>query len=683
MVFSDNIIEKGGIFLRNLNVNNENTAIDVWSTASSSYGFYSVPYEHPLGVNNLYYVRYTYKFSTTNQKPTWVQFYIQGGSATLGSASQINNPTAGTEYTVSAVGRINTSYAGIPLSYGTMYNGQSSAINGVSAQVKNLMFYEVTDLYQILKAANIATTEIALKTWCDNNLEYVPRYTNYNITPLITDAVSKIHMTKGNIVATEFIETDGLDFYATSATIRQHKYFDTGSAVGIYNNSGGGTVTHTRVDAKAQNSPFWVQHPYVLKITTNGTASPYAGGFVCSHSAAANRIVVEKFIAKIPVGYSVTCHYNPQGNGASVTWISKTAGTGDWEEYTVLYKCGADGSFSSGGHIALNGSNNTSVTWYVAYCISCIITDNENLKNFTILGNVDRMKEGYYFSRQFENLNLLPNGNISKTELTMLPSGWNYDETDAAGNAKASLVQPVGAGSGTFGGLIKIRPGQKYKVSFWVKCKKDMTSFLTAIIPYLQNGTTSLAHSQVVYVANTKTQLTADLKTGDTTVKVKTSANWIDRSYGGLGFRSSSTVGYNDLGGWNPNGSSGSIQGVANSTTINLKTAYSGTTIPANTYVVERYDGSTYSYPIQKGQLPTNNEWTYVEGYFGDNSIWDGSSNSSWINLPNVCSYIKLQLNLYSNDGSVPIKYSDIRIEPVKAGGGARFEEKIQIIGGN
>jgi len=33
-------------------------------------------------------------------------------------------------------------------------------------------------------------------------------------------------------------------------------YFDTGSGVSVYNNKGGGTVTHTRVDAKAQNSPF-------------------------------------------------------------------------------------------------------------------------------------------------------------------------------------------------------------------------------------------------------------------------------------------------------------------------------------------------------------------------------------------------------------------------------------------
>jgi len=46
LIFSDDILEKGGIFLRNLNVNSQNTGLNIWSTASSSYGMYSVPYEY-------------------------------------------------------------------------------------------------------------------------------------------------------------------------------------------------------------------------------------------------------------------------------------------------------------------------------------------------------------------------------------------------------------------------------------------------------------------------------------------------------------------------------------------------------------------------------------------------------------------------------------------------------------
>ena len=62
MIFSDTIIEGNKIFLRNLNTNTAGGTD--WSTASGSYGFYSVPYEIPLGIGHYFYVRYLYKFST-------------------------------------------------------------------------------------------------------------------------------------------------------------------------------------------------------------------------------------------------------------------------------------------------------------------------------------------------------------------------------------------------------------------------------------------------------------------------------------------------------------------------------------------------------------------------------------------------------------------------------------------
>lgn len=685
MIYLDNILEKGSIFLRNLNINSSNTAKDVWSNESSSYGFYSVPYEYMLGYNRLYYVRYTYKFTTTNQSPTWVAFYVQGGSASFGT--NISNPVAGTEYTVSAIGRANFVYTNVTLTSGTIYNGASNAIAGVKSQVKNVMFYDITELAEILRAASIATTDAAVKTWCDNNLEYVPRYYNYDISNLITDAVNKLHIKKGTITTNTFVETDGLDFYAINNSVRTHKYFDEGIGVGVYNNSGGGTVTHTRINASEQDSPFKTNHPYILKITTNGTASPGAGGFVCSHSAAANRIVIERFVAKVPVGYTVYSAYNNQGQGASVRFISKQAGTGEWEEYAILYQCGAtpgEGkSFSNGGHVYISGSNNTNVTWYVAYCMSAIITDNPDLKNYTVLGNVDRVKEGYYFTRKINTINLIPNGQCYTQDTSLLTSGWTFDTTDTAGEAVASIVQPVGATTGYYGGLIPIRPGVQYKLSYWIKCKQDMSSFLTAIIPYLNDGTTALEHGSVVYYTGTKTQLTVALTSGSTTLTVKNNANWADRTYGGLGFRSGAYICYHDKGSWNPNGSSGVISGISGSTVIQLKTAYTGSTIPVNTYVVEKYDGGTYPYPIQKSNLPTDNTWKYVEGYFGSNAIWDGASNSNWIGLPSGCFYIRLRLNLYTNNGTVPIKYADIKIEPTKAGSTDPISDKIQITGGN
>lgn len=672
MLFSDTIIEKDSFFLRNLITTA--LATDVWSTASSSYGMFSCPYEIVLIQGNIYYMRYTYKFTTTNKSPTWVQFYTQSGSNAI-STTRIANPTAGTEYTASGIGRL----AAIPntLLSGTIYNGDSGAIAGVSSQVKNVLFYDVSELYYLLQMANLVHNETELKTWCDNNLAYSPPNTNYNIASLIGTIADKVYIKGGTISTSNFIEPDGMRHYSASTTLRDNTYFDTGMPFSVYNNSGGGTVTLTRIDGKAQNSPFYPEHKYICQITTNGTASPGTGGFYAAHTAGANKIFIETFVAKIPVGYTVNAHYNSQGTGASVTYISSRAGTGDWAEYKILYKCGTEGSFSTGGHVALSGSNNTSVTWYVAYVNNCEITSNENLKYYSVLKNVERMKANYYFTNEINNLNMIINEAATVTDAG-LPSSWQIDTIDFAGNDNKSIVQPVGAAAGTYGAKIPIKIGQRYKVSYWVKCKRDMTSFLTAIRVFI--GNTEVVHGNVVYKPNTKTYLTEPLNNGATQMTVKSNANWGTYSYSKIGFRTNSNKSYNDKGVSNGyNGSTGLISGVSGSTIVTFNTAYTGTTMPTNTYVVESFDGSTYPYPIMKAQLPTDNSWTYVEGYFGDKSLWDGAG-TGWANIPFETTHVMLYLNIYTNDGTVPIKYSDIKIEPVSGNG--RYENKIQIIGG-
>jgi len=260
------------------------------------------------------------------------------------------------------------------------------------------MFYNVTELFEVLRVAGLATTEAALKTWCDNNLDYSPPYVNYDIRNKINNTNKKVYIKKGNLITSNFVEADGMRHYSVSSTIKNNTYFDTGIPFSVYNNKNNGTVTHTRIDGKEQNSPFYPEHKYICKIVTNGEAAPNAGGFVASHTAAANKIFVEKFIAKVPVGYIVSAAYNSQGTGSQVTFLSSRAGTGNWAEYTILYKCGSGGSFSSGGHVYLQGSNDKSVTWYVAYINNCDITSNENLKNYSVLKKVERIKQDYYFT---------------------------------------------------------------------------------------------------------------------------------------------------------------------------------------------------------------------------------------------------------------------------------------------
>ena len=122
---------------------------------------------------------------------------------------------------------------------------------------------------------------------------------------------------------------------------------------------------------------------YAIRVETTGTSSPGAGGFVQPNSSATtNKDYYYIIIAKIPKGYTI----NPAANsylGGSAFWLTSNQGTGGWYTYILKIHTGndnslyttADGSWSHQqgggwdfGFFYLNGSNNTSVKWYIAYC---------------------------------------------------------------------------------------------------------------------------------------------------------------------------------------------------------------------------------------------------------------------------------------------------------------------------
>lgn len=145
--------------------------------------------------------------------------------------------------------------------------------------------------------------------------------------------------------------------------------FQTGpNSIALYNNSGGGAVTITR-EAKQTDSPF-ADSGFNLKISNTGAASPGIGGFINSFNGRASAVFVQRFIAKIPVGYTLADASNAMGDGYTATWLTSKAGTGKFEEYILVRRCGATGSFSSSGHIYLVGTAGTPaapVNWYLAY----------------------------------------------------------------------------------------------------------------------------------------------------------------------------------------------------------------------------------------------------------------------------------------------------------------------------
>lgn len=156
---------------------------------------------------------------------------------------------------------------------------------------------------------------------------------------------------------------------------RDPTFYNGNNSTGVYNNSGNGMVTITRI--QENNAPN--DSKYVLKIQTNGYATPGNGGFYFSTFTGYRKVLVARIIAKIPVGHNIQWASNSIGTGGSSRWLTPNAGTGDWQEYVYKVVCGTS-NFSSTHYYYLDGtqgSSSATVIWYVAYATVFDLTSTE------------------------------------------------------------------------------------------------------------------------------------------------------------------------------------------------------------------------------------------------------------------------------------------------------------------
>ncbi|MGN1208411.1 MAG: InlB B-repeat-containing protein, partial [Christensenellales bacterium] len=143
-------------------------------------------------------------------------------------------------------------------------------------------------------------------------------------------------------------------------TIKDGTIDSASKKLSVYNNSGNGTVTITT------NADSTSSTGYSMKIVTNGEASPCAGGFCNSYKPSGNKRYLVEVVAKIPTGYYL-------GHGSNLwnstqEFITSTSGTGDWKTYKMIIATPKNirtWNSSDFGYFYVNGTNNTSVTWYV------------------------------------------------------------------------------------------------------------------------------------------------------------------------------------------------------------------------------------------------------------------------------------------------------------------------------
>ncbi|MFY7027088.1 phage tail tip fiber protein [Acinetobacter baumannii] len=148
------------------------------------------------------------------------------------------------------------------------------------------------------------------------------------------------------------------------------------NSVSTYNNLNNGNVTVSRVP-KYSDNPTTSTHE--IEIKAIGSASPNWGGFVQYLYARANAVFIIKYLIKLPVGYKLLTASNALGLGGIDKFIGNVEGTGRYETYVRVVKCGSAAPFSTGGFVQVSGSPAPTaaapLVWNLAQIESYDVTD--------------------------------------------------------------------------------------------------------------------------------------------------------------------------------------------------------------------------------------------------------------------------------------------------------------------
>ncbi|MDC4847055.1 interleukin-like EMT inducer domain-containing protein [Acinetobacter baumannii] len=241
------------------------------------------------------------------------------------------------------------------------------------------------------------------------------------------------------------------------------------NGVSVYNNAGNGNVTVTRV-AKSSDNPTTSTHE--IEIKTIGAANPTWGGFFQLVYGRANAVFVIKYLIKLPVGYKLVNAGNAMGTGAIDRFIGNTEGTGKFETYIRMIKCGAVGSFSNSGHVYVAGGSTPTATaplvWTLAQIEQYDVTDyasaDPTLQDFVSsatdsISTLTNFKETWAaklteMSSKLDSKNgaYILNADITNTNVERAIAASSQKITSEYTNAMS--VQPLGSG----GGKIFVKP---------------------------------------------------------------------------------------------------------------------------------------------------------------------------------------------------------------------------------
>ena len=175
-----------------------------------------------------------------------------------------------------------------------------------------------------------------------------------------------------------------------------------------------------------------------------------------------------------------------------------------------------------------------------------------------------------------------------------------------------------------------VDPNKKYELGFTIKSSNPQATYYAGFYEYVADRITPIYASDVLYMPNTLTELTEDLKPGDTVVHLKDLTNWdvntSTRSYqrGFIFWNQKDSTGYSYPASTFSKNHRADIyrDSDVNKTSKTISLNYNGNsyswpesygTIPSGTKVSQPNSGNTYNYILRAGHTVPN-DWTKYSG---------------------------------------------------------------------
>ncbi|WP_407483289.1 hypothetical protein [Elizabethkingia meningoseptica] len=237
---------------------------------------------------------------------------------------------------------------------------------------------------------------------------------------------------------------------------RDVDFRDTLNGIQVYNNAANGNVSlvHWIGGAPASQAP--TKSTNVLAVEYNGQgASPYNGGFYFGTQTRVNAVFVVRIIMKLAVGQEISFHSNATGDNSKFDWVTPVIGTGKWEEYIGVLRCGTTGVFSSSMFFAFAGPS-VPLSTYICYASVFDLTD------------VDKFLEDKIKQNEQQTALAMAQANNAQNTANRVSQLTSFMNTTVDGNVVASGTMLVGDVNGGNAGMTGVTDRGSDSVRFFL-----------------------------------------------------------------------------------------------------------------------------------------------------------------------------------------------------------------------